>query len=108
MSWWWSQPGNNNGSATLYPPANDPFVITVGATDDKATLDKADDVVASFSAYGFDDLGRSKPDLVAPGKNIIAYLPDVNSLTISQDASCKPGWRLLLPYVGHLDVCPDG
>ena len=75
----------NNGSATLYPPANDPFVITVGATDDKATLDKADDVVASFSAYGFDDLGRSKPDLVAPGKNIIAYLPDVNSLTISQN-----------------------
>jgi serine protease AprX len=31
-----------------------------------------------------DDLGRPKPDLVAPGKNIIAYLPDVNSLTISQ------------------------
>src|SRR6266498_1862184 len=25
----------NNGTSTLYPPANDPFVITVGATDDK-------------------------------------------------------------------------
>ncbi len=75
----------NNGSATLFPPANDPFVITVGAADDKGTLDKVDDVVASFSAYGFDNLGGSKPDLVAPGKNIIAYLPDVNSLTIAQE-----------------------
>jgi serine protease AprX len=72
----------NNGSATLYPPANDPFVITIGATDDRATLDMSDDVVTTFSAYGLDDLGRPKPDLVAPGKNIIAYLPDVNSLTI--------------------------
>lgn len=72
----------NNGSAALYPPANDPFVITVGATDDKATLSMTDDVVTTFSAYGLDDLGRPKPDLVAPGKNIIAYLPDVNSLTI--------------------------
>ncbi len=75
----------NNGTATLFPPANDPFVITVGAADDKGTLDKVDDVVASFSAYGFDDLSGSKPDLVAPGKNIIAYLPDVNSLTIAQE-----------------------
>jgi serine protease AprX len=72
----------NNGTATLYPPANDPFVITVGATDDKTTLDKADDSVASFSAYGVDELGRPKPDLVVPGRNIIAYLPDVSSLTI--------------------------
>ena len=29
----------NNGTSTLYPPANDPFVITVGATDDKNTVD---------------------------------------------------------------------
>lgn len=72
----------NNGSATLYPPANDPFVITVGATDDVATIDLSDDAVATFSAYGSDDLGRPKPDLVAPGRNIIAYLPDVNNLTI--------------------------
>ena len=29
----------NNGTATLYPPANDPFVITVGATNDMGTPD---------------------------------------------------------------------
>ena len=33
-------PGNN-GTATLFPPANDPFVITVGAADDKGTLDRS-------------------------------------------------------------------
>lgn len=74
----------NNGTATLYPPANDPFVITVGATDDKNTVDLADDVVTTFSAYGLDETNRVKPDLVAPGKNIIAYLPDSTYLTIPQ------------------------
>jgi serine protease AprX len=74
----------NNGTANLYPPANDPFVITVGATDDKNTVDLADDIVTTFSAYGVDESGRVKPDLVAPGRNLIAFLPDVNSLTISQ------------------------
>jgi serine protease AprX len=74
----------NNGTATLYPPANDPFVITVGATDDKNTVDLADDVVTNFSAFGLDEAGRVKPELVAPGRNLIAFLPDVNSLTISQ------------------------
>lgn len=75
----------NNGTATLFPPANDPFVITVGATKDMNTLSLTDDVVASFSAYGTDETGRVKPDLVAPGSNIIAFLPDTSRLTISTD-----------------------
>ena len=72
----------NNGSADLYPPANDPFVITVGATDDLGTPGVADDVIASFSAYGTLPGGTLKPDLVAPGTDIIAYLPSNNKLTI--------------------------
>ena len=72
----------NNGTATLYPPSNDPFVITVGATDDKNTVDLADDVVTTFSAFGLDETGRVKPDLVAPGRNIIAYMPDTSMLVI--------------------------
>ena len=31
-----------------------------------------------------DETGRVKPDLVAPGRNIIAYMPDVSTLTIPQ------------------------
>ena len=68
----------NGGSDTLYPPANDPFVITVGATDDKGTNNIYDDVVASFSAYGKTEDRITKPDLVAPGMNIIAKIINQN------------------------------
>ena len=64
--------GDNNG--ILFPPANDPFVITVGAADDLGTADPSDDVLASFSAYGTTSDGFNKPDLVAPGKNIVSIL----------------------------------
>ena len=73
----------NNGTATLFPPANDPFVITVGATDDKATLSTTDDVVAAFSAYGTTESGFAKPDLVAPGTKIIGLLPENDKLSMS-------------------------
>lgn len=68
----------NKGSGAIYPPANDPFVITVGATDDKGTGSLADDIVASFSAYGQTSDGFKKPDLVAPGANIVARLVNQN------------------------------
>jgi len=71
--------GNNgtaDGPSTIYPPANDPFVITVGATEDKGTGDLVDDNLAVFSAYGTTDDGFAKPDLVAPGRNVVAPLSD--------------------------------
>ncbi len=73
----------NNGTTTLFPPANDPFVITVGATDDRATLSTADDTVAAFSAYGTTESGFAKPDLVTPGRNIIGLLPENDNLNMS-------------------------
>jgi len=76
----------NNGTATLYPPANDPFVITVGATDDKGTATIADDTVANFSAYGTTSDGFAKPDLVAPGRHIISVLA-----ANSQFKATRPG-----------------
>jgi len=65
--------GNNavDHNGILYPPANDPFVITVGATDDQGTPDIGDDLLADFSAFGTTE-DFSKPDLVAPGTNIIS------------------------------------
>jgi len=65
----------NNGTAGLFPPANDPFVITIGATDDRGTTSLTDDMVASFSAYGITESGFVKPDLVAPGTNLISIVP---------------------------------
>jgi serine protease AprX len=62
----------NIGKNALFPPANDPFVITVGATDDRGTLFTGDDVLASYSGYGKTTDGFNKPDLVAPGTNIVS------------------------------------
>src|SRR5689334_8085950 len=64
----------NNGTGGVLPPANDPFVISVGAADDKDTDSLSDDTVAAFSAYGATKDGFAKPDLVAPGTNIVAPL----------------------------------
>jgi serine protease AprX len=74
----------NNGTSTLFPPANDPFVITVGATDDKATLNTDDDTVATFSAYGLDENGFAKPELVAPGWLITGLLPENDKLSMGR------------------------
>ncbi len=68
----------NQGSGSIYAPANDPFVITVGATDDKGSSSLSDDTIASFSAYGTTGDGFKKPDLVAPGKNIVGRLINTN------------------------------
>jgi len=81
----------NAGANAVYPPANDPFVITVGATDDKGTSSLSDDAVASFSAYGTPN-GFSKPDLVAPGKDIVSLLSsDDNNLGSSHPANRVDG-----------------
>jgi serine protease AprX len=70
--------GNKNKNA-LYPPANDPFAITVGAADDRGTTSTSDDVMASYSGYGTTSDGFAKPDLVAPGSNIISLMANPNS-----------------------------
>src|SRR5205823_2697158 len=66
--------GNSGPDSALYAPANDPYVITVGATDDQATASTADDALASFSSYGVTQDGFTKPDVVAPGRRIITTL----------------------------------
>ncbi|MBI1886657.1 MAG: S8 family peptidase [Chloroflexi bacterium] len=72
----------NSGTAAdavSYAPANDPFVIVVGATDDMGTPTRDDDVVAFFSSRGTTQDGFTKPDLVAPGRRIVA---DINPNSI--------------------------
>ncbi|MCX6362780.1 MAG: S8 family serine peptidase, partial [Actinobacteria bacterium] len=61
------------GSGGVLSPGNDPFVITVGATDTRQTADVTDDAVADYSSVGptlFDEV--AKPDLVAPGNRLIS------------------------------------
>ncbi len=72
--------GNSGANSVDYAPANDPFVITVGATDPGDTLDPADDVVAAFSSYGTTLSGFTKPDILAPGRHIAGMAPAGTSL----------------------------
>jgi serine protease AprX len=68
--------GTGTGAVPMsYAPGNDPFVITVGATDQHSTSDPSDDDVPSWSAYGTTMDGFSKPDVSAPGRYMIAPVP---------------------------------
>jgi len=71
--------GTGSGPVTLLPPANDPFVITVGATDDLGTVDLNDDLVSGYSAYGLTEDNYAKPDLVAPGRNVVSLSAGPNA-----------------------------
>ncbi len=92
----------NNGTATLYPPANDPFVITVGATDDQGTADLNDDIVASFSAYGITEAGLAKPDLVAPGADLISIVPKTKNKIYKDHAAHRTGESAAKEYYMHV------
>ena len=66
---------------TIAAPGNAPWVLTVGASDDRATPDPADDVVASFSSRGPTAIdGLPKPDLIAPGVGIEAAADPASAL----------------------------
>lgn len=66
--------GNAGPNTEIYPPANDPFVVTVGAADPVGTTSVADDTITSWSSYGTTQDGFSKPDAVAPGRSITSLL----------------------------------
>ena len=67
----------NRGTASdavKYAPANDPYVITVGAVDDNGTKQVSDDTMSSWSSRGVTQDGFTKPDIYAPGEHIVAPL----------------------------------
>ncbi len=63
------------GYGTIASPGNDPYVITVGATNAKGTTTMADDAIASYSSKGPTLVDHiAKPDLIAPGNNVTSVL----------------------------------
>ncbi|MTI66277.1 MAG: peptidase S8 [Firmicutes bacterium] len=65
--------GNSGPSAkTILCPGNSPSVITVGAIDDNKTPEPNDDFIAPFSSRGPTKDGIKKPDVVAPGVDIMS------------------------------------
>jgi subtilisin family serine protease len=80
----------------LYAPANDPFVITVGAVDNKGTLSRGDDVAAPWSTWGYTPDGFSKPELSAPGRYMIGAVPPSSTLATERGANVvSPGYMQL-------------
>jgi serine protease AprX len=71
---------NGQPSGVNYAPANDPFVITVGAVDIHSSDDPKDDFNAPWSAYGYTPDGFAKPEVGAPGRYMIEPLPRAATL----------------------------
>ncbi len=81
--------GNGGGSpgSVGYSPGNDPHVITVGAVDDMGTKDIGDDRLTSWSGRGRTQDGYEKPDVVAPGAQLVSTLSP-SSYYAGQCAQC--------------------
>ena len=67
-------------SGVVTAPANDPFVITVGAADTAGTPSPSDDFAAPWSSYGYTLDGFLKPELGAPGRMINGPIPSTSTL----------------------------
>lgn len=63
-----SGPQNN----TIGSPGIDPVIITVGASNDRDTRGPGNNTVADFSSRGPTIDGLEKPDVVAPGVDIVS------------------------------------
>jgi serine protease AprX len=83
-------------SGVPFAPGNDPFVITVGASDTGKSVLTYDDVAAPWSAYGYTLDGFAKPDLVAPGRYIVGPVPTTATLYSERpDHVVEPGYMEL-------------
>jgi serine protease AprX len=65
--------GSMNDGVT-FAPANDPWVITAGALDDRGTWTRLDDILASWSSRGLTQDGVRKPEVLAPGAGLVSTM----------------------------------
>jgi subtilisin family serine protease len=65
----------NDGPDALTSPATATRSFSVGAVDDAGTVERADDVTASFSGSGPDTAGVAQPDASASGVRVTGSLP---------------------------------
>jgi serine protease AprX len=83
-------------SGVLYAPGNDPFVITVGADDIGGTRGTGNDTAAPWSAWGYSYDGFAKPEIAAPGRDMVGPVPASSTLaTTRPDAMVAPGYEEL-------------
>lgn len=96
---------------TILSPGVSRAVITVGAVDDKRTIETSDDSIAPFSSRGPTSEGLQKPDLVAPGVNIKSLsntkLDSYTSLSGTSMATPLISGSLALLYNKYGNLSPD-
>ncbi|HKD34236.1 MAG TPA: S8 family serine peptidase [Gaiellaceae bacterium] len=67
-----------------FAPANDPFVVTVGALDLHNSTNTEQTSVAPWSAWGYTYDGFAKPEISAPGRLITGPVPAGSTLATDQ------------------------
>jgi serine protease AprX len=85
----------SNGYGTVTAPGNDPFVLTVGATKSNRSTSASAETLASYSSKGpttYDLV--AKPDMVAPGNDVVSL--------------AAPGATLEAEYPAELVTGSDG
>jgi serine protease AprX len=86
----------DHASGVLYAPGNDPFVITVGASDTGKSVSTNDDTSAPWSAWGYTLDGFAKPDVSAPGRYMVGPVPVTATLYSERpDHIVDPGYMEL-------------
>jgi serine protease AprX len=71
---------NGNQTRVAYGPANDPFVITVGALDVRNSANPERTTVAPWSTWGYTYDGFAKPEVSAPGRELMGPIPAGSTL----------------------------
>jgi serine protease AprX len=83
-------------SGVMYAPGNDPFVMTVGATDLGTSVYSSDDTAAPWSAWGNTEDGFAKPEIGAAGRYMIGAVPTASTLVSERpDHVVAPGYMEL-------------
>jgi serine protease AprX len=94
----------NQQYGAITAPGNAPWVLTVGAYDDRGTVTRVDDQIASYSSRGPSavDYG-AKPDIVAPGTGITS-LSDRASLFYSTKSAYLVSGNVKTAYKPYLTL----
>ena len=82
----------SNGFGTVTAPGNDPYVLTVGAMKSNGSASPAAETLASYSSKGpttYDHV--VKPDLVAPGNDIVSLAAPGSTLETNYPAEFVTG-----------------
>ncbi len=82
------------GTGTISKPADDPFVLTVGAIDDGGTAGLGDDSMPNFSSRGPTAAdGLAKPDVVADGAHVVSLAAPGATITTEFPSSMAAPYR---------------